>query len=515
MMKGFSGKNRVGIRSRAIAWLLAAACVFTLCLGATGCEPNQTTPDSSTASTGTVSEPGNIDEPTSDPGEVSEPEETSGSETDPGEEDNWEDDNWDDNWEEDPGTEDPGEGDPGTEDPAEPTDPTRPAPEPTLNGLGVSVRNCGAYGDGVTDDTAAFEQAIVQATEEDTFVMVPEGTYRLTSTLVLNEVMMMGAAVENWPADQDKLPTIIIDHDDVGFHLFSAGVSGLHFTSTRHSSEPVLRVNITGVRISNCKISDVGVAIRYKDADDEPIPGGNPGRSNIENVEIENCSKLGLYVAGTYDITYVSNVHVRSDNAEFAKSGIGIHIQQNDDLRMSQCSVEDAHIGFYINDENEFKKGTLWGCLDSLSTDNVDIGMLIESGPRMKDKLMSPVSVTNSWFSARENALQTTTGRPYYTFWNTTFSSTQGNALLVNGSDILLFNSCTIESDGAGVSAVKAAGGTGVVINGCTITSKGKGVELGEGTRGAVVTGNAITAVGGDVDDRMPDSDKKVIANNS
>lgn len=505
-MKGFSGKNRVGIRARAIAWLLAAACVFTLCLGAAGCKPNQPSPESSTAPTGTVSEPDNNNDPTSEPSDVSDPEETSGPDENPGEDDNW-DDNGDDNGEEDPGTEDPG-----TEDPAEPT---RPAPEPTLNGLGISVRNCGAYGDGVTDDTAAFEAAITKAMEDDTFVMVPPGQYRLTSTLALNEVTMMGTAVKNWPADQDKLPTIIIDHDDVGFQLFSAGVSGLHFTSTRYSSEPVLRVNITGVRVSNCKLSNVGVGIRYKDADDEPIPGGNPGRSNIENVEIVNCSKLGLYVAGTYDITYVSNVHVRSSNKEFAKSGVGIHIQQNDDLRMSQCSVEGAHVGFYINDENEFKKQSLWGCLDSLSTDDVDIGMLIESGPRMKDKLMSPVSVTNSWFSARENALQTTTGRPYYTFWNTTFSTTRGNTLLVSGSDILLFNGCTIKSDGAGVSAVKAVGGTGMVVNGCTITSKGKGVELGEGARGAVVTGNAITAVGGDVDDRMPDSNKKVIANNT
>lgn len=54
----------------------------------------------------------------------------------------------------------------------------------------VSVRDFGAIGDGITDDTAAIQAAINAATSADTKVLVPPGTYLLTDTLTVNTTLV-------------------------------------------------------------------------------------------------------------------------------------------------------------------------------------------------------------------------------------------------------------------------------------------------------------------------------------
>ena len=58
-------------------------------------------------------------------------------------------------------------------------------PLPAARTPTADVRQCGAQGDGILDDTAAFEKAILQAHGGD--VAIPPGTYRLTRRLLLQE----------------------------------------------------------------------------------------------------------------------------------------------------------------------------------------------------------------------------------------------------------------------------------------------------------------------------------------
>lgn len=69
-----------------------------------------------------------------------------------------------------------------------------------LFGAAVNVRDFGAKGDGKNDDTAAFQKAIDSVFAEYTFdsapksgreVLVPEGTYRLTRTLVFRNALVL------------------------------------------------------------------------------------------------------------------------------------------------------------------------------------------------------------------------------------------------------------------------------------------------------------------------------------
>ncbi len=59
--------------------------------------------------------------------------------------------------------------------------------------FGVCVLSMGAVGDGQTDDTGAFLDAISQASKDGQRVLVPAGVYRITQTLVLPDgVTMVG-----------------------------------------------------------------------------------------------------------------------------------------------------------------------------------------------------------------------------------------------------------------------------------------------------------------------------------
>ena len=72
----------------------------------------------------------------------------------------------------------------------------------------VNVTDFGARGDGETDDTAAFVQAIEAAGSGGT-VRVPFGKYVITDSLYLDGVTLAGNTDAAWPADDQVLPLIM------------------------------------------------------------------------------------------------------------------------------------------------------------------------------------------------------------------------------------------------------------------------------------------------------------------
>jgi hypothetical protein len=373
----------------------------------------------------------------------------------------------------------------------------------TEGSLGTNVYDYGAIGDGKADDTEAFKATCEMAARDKSFVMIPSGTFRLTSTIALNGISMHGYSVQNWPDDKGKLPTIVLDHRENGLMMFSAGLSGVHIVSTQNVARPAIRVNVTGCRVSNVYISNVGAGIRFKDYADEPQPGANPGRSNVENVYIENCTKLGLYVSGTQDVPFVKNVTVVSNNAEFTSSGVGIKLTQNDDIRMSDCMVSGASIAYQITDTNPFIEQALWGSLDNCSADKCKVGIQIESGPNMKNKLCAPVTFTGGTINASEEALTIAPSRVQYTFNGTSFLSSGSKGIEVNGGEGVLFTKCKMTSSKSGVTAVAVDSCKGFVLSGCTIKSAGAGVLLNASNISAIVTSNTVTTSNEQVINKM------------
>ncbi len=80
-----------------------------------------------------------------------------------------------------------------------------------INNAPVSVKDFGATGDGITDDTTAFQSAITEAKSLNLPVVVPYGKYLITSTLDCWRVTMSGqtASDETDVFDESPYPVII------------------------------------------------------------------------------------------------------------------------------------------------------------------------------------------------------------------------------------------------------------------------------------------------------------------
>ncbi len=374
---------------------------------------------------------------------------------------------------------------------------------------GVSVKQFGAVGDGKSDDTKAFKDAVLEARDKKMFVYVPGGSYRLTEAIAIGSIPVVGYSVKNWPEDKEKLPTLIIDQTErPGIILFSGSISGLHITYENNSDEPAVSIPSTGGRVSNVWITNAGTGIRFIDTSDLM----NPGRSNIQDVLIENVRQIGVYFSGTLDVPYAKNVSVISSHSEFAGSGIGFQFVKNDNIRMSYCYVNGAYSAFQFDDVSGRVKQSTWGSLDNCVAENVEIGILVNSG--MPETLANPVTFTNGRISAIKNALKVNEGRMQLTVYNSVLISSESPVVSILGGDSVLINNSVIKSNAEDKPVVEIDGAINAIVNNCVISGDKVGIIVGGSTKNIIITNNTIEVSDEKIDNRLVQDDYKVISGN-
>ena len=77
-----------------------------------------------------------------------------------------------------------------------------------VNMMNHNVRDYGAVGDGITDDTKAFRDAVSAAGKDGLPVYVPGGNYKITDTITLSSVTLYGYETAAWTADTCDQPLI-------------------------------------------------------------------------------------------------------------------------------------------------------------------------------------------------------------------------------------------------------------------------------------------------------------------
>lgn len=160
----------------------------------------------------------------------------------------------------------------------------------------VSVKDFGAVGDGVTDDTSAIQAAITYTLSSGKRgnVFMPTGTYRTTSTLFVDGVScgLVGQG-------GGELSTILyVDH---------VNGPGIQLKNRRNS---LCNIEVTGspTRAAGAAGTNYGVLI---EADD--IAGRYPTHCRIENVYIQDHPSHGLVaVAGVFFSSF-SNMTIRDN----------------------------------------------------------------------------------------------------------------------------------------------------------------------------------------------------------
>jgi len=361
----------------------------------------------------------------------------------------------------------------------------------------INVKDFGAAGDGVTDDTTAFQSAIAQSTLEKKPVFVPFGTYKITQTLNLTNQSMIGEMSAAWGSDDVNMPVIKPTNPaNSGIRLNKGGaISGLAFdydqneaSSTPTQYAPTILLAGVGTRISNVKITHAWIAIDCVDS-----PNANTGRTAIENVFISKVAKVGIDLDYGWDVTTLHNVEVWTPstiyNGYFLNNGTGIILRHNDMLRVSNTFVFGAQVGMLFED-NENNVGT-WGVLTNSSVDYCLTGIKFVG--------MNKLTIAGGSFWAHFKAFDVDTA---YTELNISACDIRSNgdaAFYIGDCKHITISSCVITRDMQNYTnpAIHIAGGWNVVITGNYIKANGTGVIIGSGARRAIVSNNIIEVPGG------------------
>src|ERR1039458_3656171 len=148
----------------------------------------------------------------------------------------------------------------------------------------ISVKDYGATGNGVTDDTAAFQNAIAASQSlNQNGVYVPMGKYVIKATLTLNQLELLGKFAGGWPADAMPMPTLLLRHyTEPGLILQDgASVHGLALDydsgSPSNSIAPAISLQGEGVTLSSLRIQAPYDAITTPSS-------ATPGRARFSDI---------------------------------------------------------------------------------------------------------------------------------------------------------------------------------------------------------------------------------------
>jgi len=155
--------------------------------------------------------------------------------------------------------------------------------------------NYGADATGVNDATSAIQTAINDASSQGKVLWIPQGTFKVTTQLHVNNVTIRGAGI--W-------------------------YSTIHFTTPTGSNEGFYG-NYAPTPSTNVHLSDfaiLGEVVTRNDGDQINGIGGPLSNSDITNLWIEH-TKVGMWLDGPFDKLTVTNVRIRDVVAD----GINFH----------------------------------------------------------------------------------------------------------------------------------------------------------------------------------------------
>jgi len=198
----------------------------------------------------------------------------------------------------------------------------------------VSVKDFGAVGDGVANDTAAIQAAL----DSGASVFVPSGTYRVTSSIILpSNAKVRGAGVNK----------TIIKSEVIGGSLFKCNVEAIFIYMADMTLEGN---NLTG-------LSGNGHAINFID----PTSGGafSPQQAVLERLEISKFRGQDIRTTGV--ATTISSAGVCMYNAlqnicrdvYVANCGHGFYMATTQNCRLENCVAIDSDKFALIAYDNE------------------------------------------------------------------------------------------------------------------------------------------------------------------
>ncbi len=371
----------------------------------------------------------------------------------------------------------------------------------------LNVQAYGAVPDGVTDDTAAFQNAIAAAeTGTNNGIYIPMGKYVLSQPLTLSGIEMIGKFAGGWPADNMPMPTLLIHQLTAPGIVLSNGAS-IHGIAIQYdqgtpttTNAPAISLQGEGITLSSLRIQDPYDGITT------PVTAC-PNRARFSDIFIVQPTHVGVQISKCSDFVQFNHIEVWCDTAFSTGPGFefgAIAGGTFNGLLGYQCTP-----GIQIYTDTTTTNNTFTGDFVNCCMDAATTGISINGNHQVK----------------------ITAGDWDCEFWGATVNGTNAQVSIVGGKwhansqeaiDVtqaqnILVDSCIFYRSspyGAGWTnnpLVWISNATAATVNGCQFYPGSTGLELDGGVQQAMVTGNSFQA--GSIINKMTTTNY-VIANN-
>ena len=327
----------------------------------------------------------------------------------------------------------------------------------------VSVKDFGAVGDGVTDDTAAIQLAVDSAGTSG--VYLPKGTYKVSDKINISAegVTLVGAG---------RKATVIRQTDSTK-DVFN--VTGNYFTS-RSLSVVYVSQGAAGKTafdfngafyscVSDVYVNKAGVGFKYS----------NSANSNqLNNFVVEDATTAGVWCFGTTANVIASNFQILNANHTLCADGC-IRLENS----VEGCNFVNGHTyggaTSLLTSATSLATGVspLYNKFHAVYFDNAATGGLINNAGEL--------DFVDCWWSARGNGLYIAAVDGVRFTGGGTFNCNQHGALIESAAGRIVFSNWMCRANSVETAntydGILFSGTTGFVVSNCTITNSG--VSLG------------------------------------
>lgn len=233
----------------------------------------------------------------------------------------------------------------------------------------VSVKDFGAVGDGVTDDTAAIQNA-VNALTNNSCLIFPAGVYKVTAKVLkanLTNVSVIGYGAEyfNHTAPSDLEFT----------NCSGISVEGLKFNGNGGSHSPLTFLNSENVKVYNCLFRNTGSAFGYGMVHNTTSGAVGTKRSGllVEGCVFEDIFRDGLQTKSVDDVVITNCVFRNCGGAGTDHHAFSVGVATGARLQISNCTFMNCDSGVFTGNERYSITGnTFENCVTAVYFDSAD-----------------------------------------------------------------------------------------------------------------------------------------------
>jgi hypothetical protein len=300
----------------------------------------------------------------------------------------------------------------------------------------VSVKDFGAIGDGVADDTAAIQAAINAAP----VVYIPAGTYLISAPINVGTTGTIG---------NKKI---------YGAGPRSTTIKANHSTATLQNKQSHYFIEFADFRFDGNNVATVGISLG--------IPSGGTGSAaydTLTNVHIINC------VSNALELNSIQYVDVNGCFIAGTSAGYGVHAEKLLTSTISDTVIIDNQYGMYIGNHGGALSGSAIVYLNRLEFFG-PYGS-IPPGYYLRFDGAYDVFVTECTFENEQ------------VFPNALVQIDNSNGSLVTGN--IFFNGCIWQGLPYAQDLIENAGGTRIFFNDCVAIRPSPGSYILKSTAGA------------------------------